>query len=53
LTKRYGYPKIKSPVSGSKIAVGKVTYYKLIKEGMSENYLLSLLHINDVNNDKK
>jgi alpha-tubulin suppressor-like RCC1 family protein len=47
LTKRYGYPKIKSPISGSKIAVGKVTYNKLIKEGMSENYLLSLLNIND------
>lgn len=43
LAKKYGYPKITSPVTQSKIAIGKGTYYKLIKEGMSEVYLLSLL----------
>lgn len=54
LTEKYGYPKFKSPVTGSKIAVGKITYNNLIKNGMSEDYLLSLLNedikINDINN---
>lgn len=44
LAKKYGYPKIKSPVTQAKIAIGKGTYNKLIKEGMSEAYLLSLLN---------
>lgn len=44
LAKKYGYPKIKSPITQSKIAIGKGTYYKLIKEGMDESYLLSLLN---------
>jgi len=50
LTDRYGYPKIKSPITGSKIAIGKITYNKLIKDGMTQDYLLSLLNINENKN---
>ena len=51
LTEKYGYPIFKSPQSGYKIAVGKGTYNKLIKEGNSEDYLLSLLNLEIINYD--
>jgi hypothetical protein len=41
LVNEYGEPKIRSPKTNYLITVGKNTYNKLLKEGYTENELLS------------
>ena len=53
LTKKYGDIKIKSPKSGRSIALGKGEWKKLINEGYTENELINLIGVTDINKVEK
>jgi Leucine-rich repeat (LRR) protein len=58
LVNEYGEPKIRSPKTNNLITVNKITYNKLLKEGYTENELLSksitnkMIILNDFNDTK-